>query len=251
MSLLSPSVRVAVTPGRVAVAGGGASREAEVAAPGWAGALEALNGLLAGGKFAGRASVTLSHHFAAVHLLTAPALALKPLEMQGWIRDALAKQFGERARAWQVTWQPEPPGRTFIAASFDPAQLAELEGVLRAASLKASEVRPWLAASWNRQRRRLGRGRAWYALAEPGRMTLLGLDGGRVTSLRSSLFQNDALESLTDLLRREALLAGEAVPAPLWVDNVVLAPNWQALGEGRRVQPLPHGREALAAMLGT
>lgn len=240
-----------MTPGRVAVAGGGQSREAEVAVPGWAGALEALKELLAGAKLAGRASVTLSHHFAPVHLLTAPALTLKPLEMQGWIRDALAKQFGEGARAWQVAWQPEPPGRPFIASSFEPAQLAELEGALRAASLKASGIRPWLAASWNRQRRRVGRGRAWYALAEPGRMTLLGLDGGRVASLRSSLFQNDALESLADLLRREALLAGEAVPAPLWIDNVALAPNWQALGEGRRVQPLPHGREALAAMLGT
>ncbi len=239
MSRLSPKVRIALTPGRVAVADGRNVREADVAAPGWAGALEALSGLLAGAGLAGRASVTLSHHFAPVHL-----------EMQGWIRDTLAKQFGEAGRGWQVAWQPEPPGHSFVASSFDPAQLAELEGVLRAASIKPSAVQPWLAASWNRQRRRIGRGRGWYALAEPGRLTLLGLDGGRVKSLRSSLFQNDAVDALTDLLTRETLLAGEAVPAPLWVESAVLRPNWQELGGGRSVHPLPQGREALAALLG-
>lgn len=250
MSLLSPKLRIAIAPGRVAVADGADVREAEVAAPGWAGALEALSGLLAGAGLSGRAGVTLSHHFAPVHLLTSPALALKPLEMQGWIRDTLAKQFGEAGRGWQVAWQPEPPGHSFIASSFDPAQLAELEGVLRKASLKATAVQPWLAASWNRQRRRIGRGRAWYALAEPGRLTLLGLESGRVKSLRSSLFQNDAVDALADLLTRETLLAGEAVPAPLWVESAVLRPNWQELGGGRSVHPLPQGREALAALLG-
>jgi hypothetical protein len=194
--------------------------------------------------------VTLSHHFAPVHLLTAPSVALKPLEMQGWIRDTLAKQFGEAGRGWQVTWQPEPPGRSFIASAFDPAQLAELEGVLRAASLKAAEVRPWLAASWNRQRRRIGRGRAWYALTEPGRLTLLGLDGGQVRSLRSSSAQGDTVAALADLLTRETLLAGEAVPAPLWVESAGPRPNWQTLGSGRSVHPLPQGHEALAALLG-
>ena len=101
-----------------------------------------------------------------------------------------------------------------------------------------------------RQRRRIGRGRAWYALAEPGRRTLLGLEGGQVKSLRSSLFQNDAIDALADLLTRETLLAGEAVPAPLWVESAVLRPNWQELGGGRSVNPLPQGREALAALLG-
>lgn len=250
MSLLSPELKVALTPGRVAVAAGRDAREAEVGTAGWAGALEALTGLLAAGGYTGRASVTLSHHFAPVHLLTAPALALKPPEMQGWIRDALAKQFGDAARSWQVAWQPEPPGRSFIASSFDPIQLAELDGVLGKAALKATAVQPWLAASWNRQRRRLGRGRAWYALAEPGRITLLGLAGGRVQSLRSGLFRDDAVDALADLLRRETLLAGEAVPAPLWVESAALQANWQTLGGGRSVQPLPRGREALSALLG-
>jgi hypothetical protein len=247
---LSPKLRIALTPGRVAAASGRDYREATVAAPGWAGALEALSGLLAGSALHGRASVTLSHHFSPVHLLPSPPVALKPLEMQGWIRDALARQFGEASRDWQVSWQAEPPGEPFLASSFEPAHLAELEGVLKAASIRPVEVQPWLSVAWNRQRRHLGRGHAWYALVEPGRLTLLRLEDGRVRSLRAVPVQDDALAALADLLTREALLAGEETPAPLWIESAVLHPKWQELGGARSVHPLPPGREALAALLG-
>ncbi len=251
MSPLSPSVRIALTPGRVAVVAGGDRREAAVATPGWAGALEALSGLLAGGALSGRASVTLSHHFAQVHLLPSPPVALKPVEMQGWIRDQMAHQFGEAGRDWRVAWQAEPPGASFLAASVEPARLAELDGVLRAASLKAAAVQPWLVAAWNRQRRRLGRGRAWMALAEPGRLTLLGLAGGRATCLRSAPAQDDPGMALAGLLTREALLAGEETPAPLWIESAGVRADWQAAGTGRSVQVLPAGRTALDSMLET
>ena len=249
MSLLSPRTRIALTPARVAVASGRDHRDAVVTVPGWAGALETLSALLAGSGLRGRTSVTLSHHFAPVHLLSAPPVALKPLEMQGWIRDTLARQFGEAGRDWRVSWQVEPPGEPFLASSLEPARLAELEGVLRAASLKPVEVQPWLALAWNRQRRRLGRGRAWFALAEPERLTLAGLEAGRVKRLRSIVMQGDAVAALADLLTREALLAGEAAPAPLWVESVLPAVNWQGVGGGRSVHPLAGGREALAALL--
>jgi hypothetical protein len=249
VSLLSPKVRIAMTPGRVAMASGNSRREAAVTVPGWAGALEALAGLLAGSSLRGRTSVILSHHFAPVHLLSAPPVPLKPLEMQGWIRDTLARQFGEVGRDWQVTWQAEPPGESFLASSLEPSRLAELKSVLRAASLKPVAVQPWLVVAWNRRRRRLGRGRAWFALAEPERLTLAGLDAGRVKSLRSSVMQGDAVAALSDLLTREALLAGEAAPAPLWVESVLPSVNWQGVGGGRSVHPLASGREALSALL--
>lgn len=250
MSLLSPSVRIALTPDRVALVSARGYRDAVVTTPGWAGALEALSGLLAGSGLHGRASVVLSHFFSPVYLLQSPPVALKPLEMQGWIRDQLARQFGEAGRDWRVTWQAEPPGEAFLSSSFEPARLADLDGVLRAASLKAVDVQPWLAAAWNRQRRRLSRGRAWYALVEPGRLTLLGLENGRARSLRSAPMQDDAVAALTGLLTREALLAGEETPAPLWIESTGLRPDWQALGSGRSVHALPPGREALGALLG-
>ena len=127
--------------------------------------------------------------------------------------------------------------------------------------------RPWLTQHWVRQicdtfygtdpvhgygygqdedQGQLG---AWFVLAEPERLTLAGLDGGRVRSLRSTLMQGEPLAALEDLLTREALLAGEAAPAPLWIESVLPPLNWQGVGGGRSVHPLASGREALAAML--
>jgi hypothetical protein len=249
VSLLSPSVRIALTPGRVALASGRDYREAVVASPGWAGALETLSGLLAGSNLRGRASVILSHHLAPVHLLPSPPVALKPLEMLGWIHDTLARQFGEAGRDWRVSWQAEPPGESFLVSSLEPSHLAGLEGVLRAASLKPVDVQPWLAVAWNRQRSRLGRGRAWFALAEPERLTLAGLEAGRVRSLRSTQMQGDAVAALSDLLTREALLAGETSPAPLWIESLLPPIKWQGVGSGRSVHPIASGREALSALL--
>lgn len=249
MSLLSPKLRIALTPGRVALASAGGYRDAVVAVPGWAGVLETLAGLLAEAGLKGRASVTLSHHFAPVHLLPAPPVTLKPLEMQGWIRDHLARQFGEAAREWRVIWQPAPPGRAFLASSLAPQTLAELEAVIEAASLKMDAIQPWLVPAWNRQRRKLERGHAWFALAEPERLTLARLADGNVLALRSVLMQGDALSSLSDLLKREALLAGEEQPAPVWIDSVLPALDWRRLEAGRQVHPPAGGREALASML--
>jgi hypothetical protein len=242
-------VRIAVTAARVAVASGRGSREAAVAAPGWAGALEALAGLLGGAAPGGRASVTLSHQFAPVHLLPPPPVALKAVEMQGWIRDALARQFGEAGRDARVAWQAERPGEPFIACSLAPAGLADIEATLRAASLKLARVQPWFAVAWNRRRRRLGNGPAWFAAAEPGRLTLAGLAGGRVRSLRTMSVQGDAVAALGDLLAREALLAHETTPAPLWIESALPPLNWQTIG--RPVHPFAGGGEALAAMLDT
>lgn len=248
-------MRIALTPGRVAVASGRGHREAAAATPGWAGALEALSGLLAGAGLSGRARVVLSHHFAPVHVLTAPPLALKTQEMQGWIGDQLARQAGEAARDWRAAWQPAPPGEPFLVGSIEPARLAELDGVLRAASLKAVDAQPWLVPAWNRLHRRLGRGRAWLALAEPGRLTLLGLDAGRARSLRSAPVQDDAAAALAGLVTREAMLAGEETAAPLWIESAGPAPDWQALatdralGAARALHVLPPRREALGALL--
>ncbi|MFN3545125.1 MAG: hypothetical protein ACK4UX_09780 [Thiobacillus sp.] len=249
MSLLSPSARIALTPTRVALLAGGARRDALVATPGWPGALETLSGLLAGATLRGRASVRLSHHFASVHLLAAAPVALKPQEMQGWILDQLGRQFGESGRDRRVAWQPEPRGEPFLAGSIEPGHLAELEVVLRAASLKPADVQPWLVSAWNRHRRQLGRGRAWFALAEPGRLTLLGLDAGRARSLRSLPVESDGVGALAALLTREALLAGEDDAAPVWVEAVDLEADWRALPGGRAVHVLSQGRDALAAML--
>ncbi len=247
MSLLSPSVRIALTPSRVAVVNGRSYREAVVAAPGWAAALEALAALLAGAGVKGRASVTLSQHFAPAYLLAPPPVLLKPAEQAAWVRDTLVRQYGEASRDWRLAWQPAPPDKPVLATSLAADALAGLEALARTASLRLARVQPWLVPACNRLRP--GRVPAWFVLAEPGRLTLAHMQRGALTHLRSTRMQGDAGTALADLLAREALLAGETAPAPVWIESVLPGVDWKGALPGRMVQGLAAGRDLLEPML--
>ena len=250
MSRLWPSVHIALTPGHVAVANGKASRQSDVDSPGWPGALKTLSALLAGGVWRGRADVTLSHHFAHMHCLPPPPVLLKPSEMPAWIYDYLEHQYGEAGMDWKLAWQSEAPGKPFLAGSIAGTLLAELEETLRGAALKPVSVQPWFAIAWNRNYRRFGKGQAWYALVEPGRMMLASLGGGEIRSLRTTPIQGNPAAPLADLVKREALLAGIAADAPVWIDSVLMRADWRDPGGGLNTRVLPTAGESLAAMLG-
>jgi hypothetical protein len=243
-------VRIALAPSQVAVARGRVYREAAVDSPGWAGALKTVSGLLAGTGWRGSASFILSHHFAHVHYLPAPPVLLKPMEMQGWIRDYLDRQYGEAGKDWQVAWQSEPPGKPFLASSIALASLGELDEAMRSAGLKPASIRPWLAAAWSRDGRRVGKEEGWYVLAEPGRLMLASVAGRAIRSLRTASVQGDPAMPLADLIKREALLTGEAADAPVWIDSVLLRADWGRVGGGLNVHTLPSAGESLASMLG-
>lgn len=249
MSLLSPRVKIALTPGRVAVADGRSYHDANVASPGWSGALESLAELLSTSGLRGRASVTLSHHLAPIHLLPAPPVVLKVAEMQGWIADYLVRHLGESARELRVAWQAELPGNPFLVSVLEQNALAELEAVIRSASLEPVKVQPWLAGAWNRARRKFSRGRGWFVLAEPERLTLAGVERGRIQCLRSALMQEDAVRVLANLLKREAMLAGETSPAPVWIESAMSPLNWQQALGARSVHVLASGNGALSSLL--
>lgn len=240
-------MRIALTPGRVALANGGGYHDAVATTPGWAGALEALAGLLAAHRATGRASVTLSQHFAPVHLVPPPPVVLRLREQQAWVRDALGHQYGAASRDWQLVWQASPPGEPYLASHLAADQLAGLEGLARSTSLRLARVQPWFVTACNRQWP--GRAPAWFALAEPGRLTLARLQGGRIRQLRSVRMQGDPAAALADLVAREALLAGETAPAPVWIESVLSGVDWTGALGGRGVQGLPAGREPLDAML--
>lgn len=250
MSRLWTKVRIAITPGHVAVSDGRTYRESAVATPGWAGALTILNGLLKDSGLKGRATVVLSHHFAHVHLLPSPPVFLKLLEMQGWVRDYLGRQYDESGMDRRVAWQIEPPGKPFLSSSMGAVALTELEEVIREAGLKAAAITPWLTVAWNRHSRRFGKGHHWYALVEPGRLMLAGVDGGNIGSVRTAMMPGDPVADLADLIKRESLLAGHATPAPIWVDSVMVRADWRNLGAGSNVHALASGSESLAFMLG-
>jgi hypothetical protein len=243
-------VRIALTPTKVALASRKTYREVDAATPDWKGSMRALEGLLQKTGVKGTAGVVLSHQFAHVHLLPAPPVVLKPSEMHNWVRDQLASLLGETGRDWQVAWQTMPPGKPFLAVYLAESYMTELVEQLRKSGIRPSSIQPWLAVSWNHVRRRFDKGQSWFALAEPGKMTLAGLVSEEIKSLRSTAYLGEPVKALADLIRRESMMSGEDPSAGILIDSILLRETWQGLPGHTPVRVVTTGVESLSSMLG-
>lgn len=250
MSLLWPSARVAIAPGHVAVAAGRRFREATVAKPGWNEALKTLSELLAEERPGARARVVLSHHFAPVYLLPATPVRLSSEELGGWAREQMVVQYGEAARDWQLAIHAEPPGDPFLVSTLLSEQLSDVRETLDAAGIKAVSVHPWLAVVCNQHRASLGRGTAWLALAEPGRLMLARLRGGRFQTLRSTQTSLDPARDLADMMVRETLLHEDGKTGPVWLASMHVHAGWQTLAGKIELRQLCPPDQGMGAMLG-
>lgn len=240
--------RIALLPGRAALAAGGPIRQADSTQAGWAGALAALDGLLAQAKARGTASVTLSHHFTRLFLLPAPAAWIKPAEMGPWLADRL-KDTLDAGADWHYAWRLAPPGQPILVAALAKDHLAELTQTLGRHGLRAGQARPWLSAAWARRRRRLGGASGWYALLEPGQLVLLRLHRGQARSLRQRQLGQDAGADFQALLTRETLLAGGEVGGPVWLERTGVSLDRQALAGGQRLEELAGPQDPAGALL--
>jgi hypothetical protein len=244
---LSPEFRVALLPDRAGIVAG---RKPPLARQAQAGGLPALDALLAETHLRGRAHVTLSHHHARLYLLPAPAVRLRQREMQPWLRAQLADALGGNAATdWRLTWDLPVPGQPILVAAVENALIDGLAATLARHGLSLAGVRPWLAAAWNR-RRQLGRADGWYALLEPGRMTLLRLARGRPVALRQrQAGASDLAADLRALLARESLLAGVADNGELWLERAGINSDWSGLRASYRVHELAGPNDPVLAML--
>lgn len=249
MSLLSPSRHLLLSPGHVGIAGAGQYRESPVIEPGGAGILKALADLLHVQPMSGRADVVLSQKLAPGWLVAPPPARLNWKETGGWVQDRLANQFGEQAGKWRLSWMQTPPGEPILVSGVEATWLLELLALLKVNGIQATHVRPWLAATCQRYRRALGRGPAWLALAEPGRLTLAGMKSGRIESLRTSPFTDDPAGALAGMVEREALLGASDRPNRVWLQTIHVGSVWHP-PSGVEYRELTSNRAGLGAMIG-
>lgn len=250
MSLLSPEFRVSLLPDRAGVAARGRAPLTRESAEGGLGALDAL---LAETKPKGRARVTLSHHHARLFLVPAPAVWLREQEMRPWLAAQLAEPLGaEAANHWRLTWDLTPPGQPILVAAVQTALFDALSATLARHGLALAGVQPWLAAAWNKRRQLVGAS-GWYALLEPGRLTLLRLKQGQPVSLRQRQTGADTgleiADELRALLARESLLAGVADAGDLWLERAGVSSDWSALRGSHTVRELAGPNDPALALL--
>ncbi|NWG87732.1 MAG: hypothetical protein HXY26_09555 [Hydrogenophilaceae bacterium] len=249
MSPLSARLRIALLPGRAALADGQGQAEAEDAAAGWPGALAALGRLLAERRPKGAASVVLSQHFVRFFLLPPPAAWLRQAEMQAWLAEQLRLAL-DGGEGWQLLWQPPMPGRPILVCAAEQALLDALRSLLSDAGIKLRHLEPWLAAAYNRREPVLRRATGWYALVEPGVAGLMRLERGRIAGLRQRQIGPEPVEELRGMVARESLLGRTSTGGELWLDSAGMRGPWQSLASsGMPVRELPTAATLHGAML--
>lgn len=185
----------------------------------WRAALLALETALPGyaaGKT--RATVILSNHFLRYTLVPWHAELADVEEDLSFARHCFTKVYGKDAQQWELRLNPEAPEATRLASAVDAELLAALKGVFSGAGIPLQSIQPHLMAAFNRCRSRLRQRSAWFAVIEPGNLSLALLHQGRWSRVRSLRIGSAWAVELPLILEREAYMADiETVPHEVYL----------------------------------
>jgi hypothetical protein len=211
---------------------------------GWPAALEALaRALPKVGEKRADVRTVVSNHFVRYALLPGVELLTSDEE-----RVALAKhQFhgihGERSAGWRVVLAEQGSQVSNLAAALDAEMLDALVAKLTAAGHVPRSVEPLLSVAFNACRREIGRGAAWLAVAEPGRLCVGHIENQRWVDVRNARATRAPDEELPVVLEQMRLAAGAAAGPVFFVSHDAVAPA-PSVGPGWTVHAVRLAAEA-------
>jgi len=173
----------------------------------WTQAVEALRELLAHPNLRrGDATVILSNHFMRYLLVPWNASLVTDEEQLAFARMRFVQIYGAAAQNWTLRLSGGAAGSSQVAAAVERPLIDTLTTLLQNSPLTLRSIQPQLMSAFNGARKAIGHD-AWLAVAEPGRLQLGLLRGGRWLSLRSRPL-NGETAVLAELLAQERLLLG-------------------------------------------
>jgi hypothetical protein len=191
-------------PERIAVACAGTP---ERNAASWAPAIEALRELLTRPNLRrADATVILSNNFVRYLLIPWSASLVTGEEQSAFARMRFVQVYGEAAQSWMLRLSDGVAGSAQVAAAVERPLIDSLTTMLESSPLALRSIQPQFMSAFNAARKTIGRD-AWLAIAEPGRLLLGLLRGGRWLSLRSRPLNGEAV-ALAELLDQERLMLG-------------------------------------------
>lgn len=208
----------------------------------WQGAMETLGRALA--TLAWRkadAAVTLSNHFVR-YALVPPVAGVKRADRAAVAQHQLQAVYGEAAQGWRVALGEAPGDAAAVAGGVDPELVAQLEATLRAAGLRPVAIEPYLAGAYNACRATMKGESAWLAVAEPGRVCVAAVHGGRWLALRSQRVSAPLRMALPPVLEQARLAAVQGAQAgPVYLVSRDEPPFKAAAGSGWSIEPVSMG----------
>jgi hypothetical protein len=210
----------------------------------WAPAVEVLRELLAHPNLRrADATVILSNHFVRYLLVPWSASLVSWEEQLAFARMRFVQVYGEAAQSWMLRLSDGAAGSAQVAAAVERPLVDSLNTLLENSPLALRSIQPQLMALINMERKAIG-GDAWLAVAEPGRVLLGLLRGGRWLSLRSRPLNGEPV-ALAELLEQERLMLGLEPGSEKICLHTLSSANLDSAG--LRVERLPRGDASLEA----
>ena len=198
---------------------------ADHAAGGWQAALDTLaHTLQTDERLQGLAvNAVLSNHFVRYQLIPWSTQISNADERAAYVRASFAQVYGDGTAQWAYSVSTPQRGAAWFASAVDQALLTQLEDAVGQAQLRS--VVPHLMPAFNRARRAFKDQDLWFVQAEPHKLLLLLILGGRWQALSSHALGDAPWQTqLPELLERAWHLHGEgALPRKL----VISAPEAQ------------------------
>ena len=242
-------LRIALAPGEAALLrtrGTPASRVLATAERSAASLLPLLDEALADPAWRNRAvEVVLSQHFVRHVLTPPPGKTLSRAEERALVSASLREIYGDEAQQWNVQVISQPPQFGLVGAAVDAAFTQQLDALLARHGFRDVVIRPLASFA---ARRLPGKFAGWWALAEPGWLSLFGGAGGAWHHLASQPIGDDWADALPDLVEREAGLMDDALPPAVWVQAVGTGTLTKPAASSERWQILPHDTKARGAL---
>ena len=197
-----------------------------------------------------RVEVVLSQHFVRHVLTPPPGKALSHIEERALVVASLREIYGDTVDQWSVQVISQPPQYGLVGAAIDTSLVQQLDALLARHGFRDVHIRPLASVAARRLPNRI---QGWWVLAEPGWLSLFGMQNGAWQHVAAQPSDEGWAAALPELIEREAGLATLPTPPTVWLQGAgvgtVSAPatgngHWQVLPHDNRIQ----GALALAGM---
>jgi len=245
----SDPLRIALAPGEAALlrkVGTPASRVLASDERSAASLLPLLDEALADPSWRSRGvEVVLSQHFVRHVLTPPPGKVLSRAEERALVKASLREIYGDAAEQWNVQVISQPPQFGLVGAAVDAAFMQQLDALLARHKFRDVTIRPLASFA---ARRLPGKFAGWWALAEPGWLSLFGGANGVWHYLVGQPIDDHWADALPDLIDREAALTPQPLAPAVWIQAVGSGAVTKPDSGSERWQVLPHDTEARGAL---
>jgi hypothetical protein len=191
-----------------------------------------------------RVDVVLSQHFVRHVLTPPPGKALAQDEERALVTASLRDIYGDTVDQWNVQVISQPPQYGLVGAAIDTSLVQQLDALLARHGFRDIRIRPLASVAARRLPNKI---QGWWALAEPGWLSLFGMQNGAWQHIAAQPSDEGWAAALPELIERETGVATLPTPSTVWVQGAGVGTVSVPAATNGRWQVLPHDNQLQGA----